>query len=98
MSESVFEKLEEIYPKIIAMMPGNVFNTHEFMIKLTEAYQGLYVQALIECSQNDQPSQMVIGQIADRLKKRSDLVTCIGIESVENVFEKSHDFEVWQKV
>jgi uncharacterized protein (DUF2225 family) len=97
MSASIFDKLEEIYPNIIAMMPDEQFNTHEFMLKLVQEYQELYVQALIEYSQNDQPSLMVIGQIAKRLKKRDDLVTYIRSDIIENVFEHNHDFEVWQK-
>jgi len=68
MPASVFDKLEEIYPKIIDMMPDDLFNTHEFVLKLVQEYQEIYVQALIEYSQNDQPSLMVIEQIAKRLK------------------------------
>jgi uncharacterized protein (DUF2225 family) len=98
MSASVFDKLEEIYPNIIAMLPDESFNTHEFMLKLTQEYQEFYVQALIEYSQNEQPSLMVIGQITKRLKERNDLVIYIRSESIENVFEQKHDFEVWQKV
>ncbi len=68
MPASVFDKLEEIYPSIIDMMPDDLFNTHEFMLKLVQEYQELYVQALMEYSQNDQPSLMVIEQIASRTK------------------------------
>jgi hypothetical protein len=64
------------------MMPDDLFNTHEFMLKLVEEYQELYVQALIEYSQNDQPSLMVIGQIARRLKERNDLITYVKSEPV----------------
>jgi uncharacterized protein (DUF2225 family) len=98
MSASVFDKLEETYPSIIDMMPEDLFNTHEFMLKLVQEYQELYVQALIEYSQIDQPSLMVIGQISRRLKERDDLVIYIRSVSIENLFEKKHDFEVWQKV
>lgn len=98
MPASVFEKLEESYPSIIDMMPGDLFNTHEFMLKLVEEYQELYVQALVEYSQSDQPSLMVIGKIVTSLKERNDLITYIRRESVENVFEQNHEFEVWQKV
>jgi hypothetical protein len=98
MSTSIFDKLEEIYPNIIAMIPDEPFNTHEFMLKLTQEYQELYVQALIEYSQHEQPSLMVLGQIVGILKKRNDLVTYLRSESIENVFEQKYDFEVWQKV
>jgi hypothetical protein len=67
-SALVFDKLDEIYTSIIDLMPDALFNTHEFMLKMVLEYQELYVQALIEYSQNDQPSLMVIEQIAKRLK------------------------------
>ncbi len=98
MSASIFDELEKVYPDIINIMPDDVFNTHEFMLVLVREHQELYVQALIEYSQHEQPSQMVIGQIVEILKKRDDLVTYLRSEAIENVFEKSHDFEVWQKV
>jgi len=97
MPTSIFDKLEEIYPSIINMMPDDLFNSHEFMYLLAQEYQELYVQALIEYSQSDQPSLMVIEEITARLKKRSDLVTYIRSEPIENIFEQKHDFEVWKK-
>jgi uncharacterized protein (DUF2225 family) len=98
MPNSVFDKLEEIYPSIIDMLPNDLFNTHEFMLKLVQEYQELYVQALIEYSQNDQPSLMVIEQIARGLKGCDDLVIYVGSVPIENVFEQKRDFEVWQKI
>jgi|GEM_PF-3062153 len=98
MPVSILDKLEEIYPRIIDMMPDDLFNTHEFMLMLVQEYQGLYVQALIEYSQHEQPSLRVIGEITRRLKEHSDLVTYLRSAPIENVFEEDHDFEVWQKV
>jgi hypothetical protein len=95
---SVFDKLEEIYPSIIDMMPDDLFNTHDFMLRLVQEYQELYVQALMEYSQNNQPSLMVIEQIARGLRKRNDLIIYVRSESIENVFEQQRDFEVWRKV
>ena len=86
MAVSVFDKLEEIYPEIIEMMPGDLFNTHEFMLKLVEEHQELYVQALIEHSQDDAPSLIVIGKIAQKLRARNDLVTLVGSEAIENMY------------
>ena len=98
MSALVFDKLEEMYPSAIDSMPDNLFNTHEFMLKLVPDYQELYVQALIEYSQNDQPSLMAIEQIARGLRKRNDLIIYIRSECIENIFEQKRDFEVWRKV
>ena len=98
MPASVFDKLEEIYPSIIDMMPDDLFNTHDFMLRLVQEYQELYVQALMEYSQNNQPSLMVIEQISRGLRKRNDLIIYVRSESIENVFEQKQDFEIWQKV
>ena len=98
MPASVFDKLEEIYPKIIDMMPDDLFNTHEFVLKLVQEYQEIYVQALIEYSNSDQPSLMVIEQIVRRLKERNDLVIYVRSVPIENIFEQKRDFEVWKKV
>ncbi len=98
MAASVFEKLEDIYPTVIGMIQNDRFNSHEFMLMLVHEYQELYVQALLEQNQSDQPSLAVAGRIADRLRKRTDLLTYLGTESIEHVFEQAHDFEVWQKV
>jgi len=97
MSASVFKKLEEIYPSIIDMMPNELFNMHEFMLKLVEEHQELYIQALLEHPQDDEPSLVVIGKIAQGLKQRDDLLIYRGSETLENILDKSHDFEIWQK-
>jgi len=94
MPASVFDELEKIYPRIIDMMPDDLFNTHEFMLKLVEKYQELYVQALVEYSQSDQPSLLAIKQIVSGLKERGDLVTYVRSEPIENVFEEIQNFEV----
>jgi hypothetical protein len=98
MSASVFSKLEGIYPGIIDKMPDTIFNMHEFMLKLVEEYQELYIQALLEHPLDDDPSQIVIGKIAQGLKRRADLVVYLKDESVENTPGKRHELEVWQKV
>jgi len=95
---SAFSKLEEIYPSIINLMPNDIFNMHEFMLKLVEEHQELYIQALLEHPLDDEPSQIVIGKIAQGLKKRTDLITYIKNETLENILAKKHEFEVWQKV
>ena len=98
MAASVFEKLKEIYPTVIGMMSNDRFNSHEFMLVLVREHQELYVQALLEQNQSEQPSQVVAEKIASGLKERTDLVTHIGSEPIENVFEQTYHFDIWQKV
>jgi hypothetical protein len=94
---SAFEELEEKYPEIVDMM-ADEFNSHEFILKLAQRYQRLYVQALSEYEDNDQPFLTVHSQIAKRLKKREDLVKHICNKTSRNIFGDDSDAAVWLKV
>ena len=93
---SALEELEEKFPEIVGLMPDE-FDSHEFILKIAQAYQQLYVQALNEYATNDQPFQSVHSEIAKRLKKRDDLVNHIGDRPSKNIFGLVNDAAVWQK-
>ena len=90
------EELEEKFPEIVRSMPDE-FDSHEFILKLAQGYQQLYVQALSEYADNNQPFQSVHSEIAKRLKKRDDLVHHIGDRPSKNIFGLVNDAAVWQK-
>ncbi len=97
---SVFEELEEKFPEIVSMM-ADKFNSHEFILKLAQKYQRLYVEALCVYADNDQPFQTVHGEIAKRLKKykkHKKLVEHIGNAPSSNIFGLTNDAAVWEKV
>ena len=93
---SAIEELEEKFPEIVRLMPDE-FDSHEFILKLAQAYQQLYVQALSEYADNNQPFQSVHSEIARRLQKRDDLVKHIGDRPSRNIFGLVNDAAVWQK-
>ena len=97
MSKDVFEDLEEIYPKIVKLMPDE-FNSHIFILALAQKYQKIYVQALYTYKDNNQPFQSVHKEIAKRLKKRVDLVKYIRTEPSDNIFGLKSKAAVWHKV
>lgn len=97
MSSTVFVELEEKYPEIVKKMHDE-FNSHVFILALAQKYQRLYVQALYEYADNDQPFLTVHGEIAKRLKKRKDLVKHVDNKISKNIFGLDSDAAVWKKV
>ena len=97
MSAFEFESLEAVYEQVIASMP-NRFDSHEFIIKLAQEHQQLYVKALIEHAESEKPFQIVHSQIAMRLLKFPNLVTRIGDHISKDIFLQENIATQWQKV
>jgi hypothetical protein len=96
MSASEFESLEACYEQVIALMP-NKFDSHEFILKLAQEHQRLYVQALVEYAESERPFQIVHGQIAMRLIKYPNLVTRVGEHISKDIFLRENTATLWQK-
>jgi hypothetical protein len=90
-----FSSLEAVYEKIIALMP-NKFDSHEFILKLAQEYQQLYVQ--VAYVDSERPFQAVHGQIAMRLLKFPNLVTRVGEHISKDIFLQESSTIMWQKV
>jgi hypothetical protein len=97
MSATDFESLEDVYPLVIAHMPPK-FDSHEFILKLAQEHQRLYVQALIEYAESERPFQIAHGQIANRLLKFPHLVTKVGEHNSKDIFLQDNSASLWQKV
>lgn len=97
MTKEAFEELEKIYHKIVKLMPDE-FNSHQFILKLAQKYQKLYVQALYVYKDNNQPFQSVHKEIAKRLKKHKKLVSYVKSRPSPNIFGLKNKAAVWQKV
>ena len=97
MSKDSFEQLEAKYEEIVNWMPDE-FDSHEFILKLAQEHQRLYVQALYTYKDNNQPFQSVHKEIAKRLKKRIDLVKYLRSEPSDNIFGLKSKAAVWHKV
>jgi hypothetical protein len=97
MTKGTFERLEKLFPRIVNLMP-NDFDSHDFILKLAQKYQKLYVQLLFVYKDNNQPFQSVHKEIGRRLKKRDDLVEHLGNHSSQNIFGQENNCAVWHKV
>ncbi len=97
MSANAFEELEKKYDEIVGLMPKE-FDSHEFILKLAQEHQRLYVQALVEYIKDDRPFQIVHGQIAMRLLKYPKLVTKIGEGVSKDIFLQENSAAIWRKV
>jgi hypothetical protein len=92
-----FASLEAVYEKVIALMPSK-FDSHEFILKLAQEYQQLYVQALVEHVDSEKPFQVVHSQMAMRLLKFPNLVNRVGEHISKDILLQEGSAIMWQKV
>jgi hypothetical protein len=92
-----FASLEAVYEKVIALMPSK-FDSHEFILKLAQEYQRLYVQALVEHVDSEKPFQVVHSQMAMRLLKFPNLVNRVGEHISKDILLQEGSAIMWQKV
>ena len=97
MTTNILEDLEKIYPTIVKLMP-DTFDSHDFILRLAQKYQKLYIQALYEHTNQTRPFHRVHMAIAKRLKKRRDLVEQIDSTPSLNIFGVKSKVAVWRKV
>ncbi len=97
MATNAYEAIEEIYPRIVKLMDDK-FDSHEFILKLAQKYQKLYVQALYEHREQNRPFHIVHMAIAKRLKKRGDLVQHVDNKFSKDIFGQENKVAVWRKV
>ena len=99
LSAELFNRLEEHYADVIAQM-ADEFTSHEFIEKLSQAQQELYVQLLNEYSANGQPFRSVHSVIAKRLRSNwTHLVEYVDTNpNSENVFGNYNGAAIWRKV
>jgi hypothetical protein len=98
MTKEAFERLEELFPRIVNLMPKDDFDSHDFILRLAQMYQKLYVKLLYVYKDNNHPFQSVHKEIARRLKKRDVLVEHVGNHSSKNIFGQENNCAVWHKV
>jgi hypothetical protein len=98
MAADAFERLETIFPRIVNSIPADEFDSHDFILKLAQKHQRLYVQLLYVYKDNNQPFQSVHKEIARRLKKQVDLVKHVRDHSSRNIFGLVNKVAVWRKV
>jgi hypothetical protein len=99
MSKDALEKLENKYDEIVNLMPDDKdFDSHDFILVLSQKHQRLYIEALYAFRDKTRPFHRVHIAIAKRLKKRVDLVTHIKDRRSNNIFGQKSLVAVWRKV
>jgi hypothetical protein len=98
MATAAYEALEEIYPEIVELMAKNEFDSHEFILKIAQKYQKLYIQALYEHRDQNRPFHRVHMAIAKRLKNHTDLVKQIDSKPSPDIFGHENKVAIWQRV
>lgn len=101
MAQYDFSPIYEKYPAIIAAMP-KTFSSHEFILKIAQAHQTLYVDALYAYRNNkhrDQPApfMMVHKELAKGLSK-SNLVKYVEERDSVDIFGESNRCAYWRRV
>ena len=97
MPKPALEALEEVFPEITAKM-NDCSDSHDFILKLAQAHQRVYVNALAEYAATDRPFQIVHGKIARRLLNHPELATKVGERNSEDVFRQKNSAAVWCRV
>lgn len=96
MNTDAFEILEKQFSKIVKLIDKDPFDSHDFILKLAQKNQKLYVQLLYVYKDNNQPFQSVHKEIAKRLKKHNDLVRHdLRNHSSKNIFGLVNKCAVW---
>ena len=99
MSQHDFTQIFNLYPALIQQMP-DVFTSHEFILRLAQQHQALYIEALhaYHHTQNPTPFMTVHGILAKRLNAFPQLVTHLGeVESID-IFTQENRCAQWQRV
>jgi hypothetical protein len=98
-SEPTLDALEDVFHEVVAAMPKDEFDSHEFILQLAHDHQRLYVQALAAYADTDRPFQIVHGEIARRLGRHKDLVSQREGKTISmDIFGQDNTAAVWQKV
>ena len=98
MSKDALKDLEEVFPKIVRLMPDDEFDSHDFILALARKYQKLYVRALFTSKDENLPFNRTHRAIGKRLKRHKDLVEHIDNQPSENIFGQKSLVAVWRKV
>jgi hypothetical protein len=102
MPEHDFTTLFEHYPTIIALMP-EVFTSHQFILRLAQQHQTLYIEALYSYRHSPHrgspaPFRMVHQLLARRLHAYPDWVAYIGTVKSTDIFGQVQECAQWRKL
>jgi len=102
MPEHDFSALYEQYPAIIAQM-AETFDSHEFILRLAQENQPLYIEALYGYRHSmhrgaTAPFRVVHRILAQRLSAHADLVEHVGNAYSKHIFGQMCGCAQWRKL
>ena len=92
-----FRALFNQYPDVIAHMPA-VFTSHQFILRLAQENQALYIKALYSFRDETAPFKFVHGILARHLHAFKPDVRRIGKARSVDIFGKAQGCAKWKKV
>jgi hypothetical protein len=97
-----FTELYAVYPTVIAEMDGT-FTSHQFIIKLAQEYQRLYVEALYSYRGSlhraaPTPFLVVHGLLSQHLGTLPELATYEGQVPSVDIFGNANNCAQWHRV
>jgi hypothetical protein len=92
-----FGELLAHYPDTIAVM-GDEFTSHQFILRLAQRNQGLYINALHAYWDEPAPFRIVHGILAPHLHAVSELVTYAGDVDSVDIFGQLRPCASWHKL
>ena len=96
MSEHDFGALFDGYRRVIDQMPA-VFTSHQFILRLAQQNQALYVDALYSYRHVPAPFRTVHGMLARHLNAHKNLEK-LGKVASTDIFGQPNECEQWKKV
>ena len=99
MPQHDFSQLFERYPAIISQMPDR-FDSHEFILRLAQENQKLYIEALYHYRDSADPAapfMVVHGILARHLNDYPELIKQTGTVQSENIFGLVNACAMWEK-
>lgn len=102
MPQHDFTQLYTYYPAVIDQMP-NQFSSHEFILRLAQQHQALYVEALHSYRNTIHrgkaaPFQVVHSILATRLTLCTDRIKQLNSINSQNIFGESVECAAWEKI
>jgi hypothetical protein len=93
-----FSALKDRYRETIEAMPAT-FTSHEFILRLAQQHQALYIEALYDHRDNPAPFRTVYGILAKYLHAYSDLIELVRDDALStNIFGQPNRCAQWRKL
>ena len=92
-----FEPLHQFFPEVIEQLPVE-FTSHEFIQKLGQSYQTLYIEALYAYCNASRPFMTVHGLLAKHLNRYPSLIERMEDRTSKTIFGDEQQCASWRRI